>query len=71
MVVFFGMVWLALLDKMNVAHPQNASLCDECDERLNKLLVTGLGYGHSCGRWGVDKHRGEWREAAVVGEGVC
>jgi len=28
LVVFFGMVWLALLDKMNVAHPQNASLRD-------------------------------------------
>jgi len=28
LVVFFGMVWLALLDKMNVAHSQNASLRD-------------------------------------------
>ena len=28
LVVFFGMVWLALLDKMNVAHPQKAPLCD-------------------------------------------
>jgi len=28
LVVFFGMVWLALLDKMNVAHPQKAPLRD-------------------------------------------